>query len=58
MMQELYVKLNKGFWCKSENQQEEEGSFRQKTGFIFKEETAKVLQRTLLYIILRKVEHK
>jgi len=47
MMQELYsyVKLNTGFWCKSEIQQEE-GSFHQQTGFVFEEETIKVLHRT------------
>jgi hypothetical protein len=57
MMQELNVKLNTGFRCKSEFQQEE-GSFHQQTGFIFKEETSKLLQRIQIYIILRKVEQK
>jgi hypothetical protein len=44
MMQELYVNLNTGFCCKGEIQQE--GSFHQQTGLVFKEETNKVLHRT------------
>jgi len=42
-MQELYVKLNIPY--KSEIQQEEV-SFHQQTGFIFKKETNKMLHRT------------
>jgi hypothetical protein len=57
MMQELYVKLNTVFRCKSEIQQEE-GSFHQETGFVFKEETNKALHRTQFYIILRNVGQK
>jgi len=44
-MQELYVKLNTEFRYKNEIQQEEV-SFHQQTGFIFKKKTSKVLHRT------------